>query len=277
MDRISTIQNAKPIIKWAGSKKLVIPKIKEILGDYKFDQYIEPFVGSAQLYFSLNIKRNVISDINMDLINTYVRVRDNPDGLHRTMLRYKDLKEKQYYELRDLYNNTKNYKLKSALFIILNKYSFNGLYRTNLKGEFNVPYGYDKKRILPTRSHLKACSAKFKETKILCSDFESVILKYTKQNTLVYLDPPYSVENRIIFNQYNATNFGNQDLERIRKLLDFIHGKRAFFILSYSYSAELELMFSKWLTKKIFVKRNIAGFVDSRRKAAELLVTNLNL
>lgn len=267
---------AKPFIKWAGSKKLVIPKLVDIVGGLEFDTYIEPFAGSAQFYFHLNPLKSILSDTNKDLIATYKLIKNKPEVLHAIIDKYEGITETDYYELRTIYNSCKEKELKSALFIILNKHCFNGLYRINQKGEFNVPFGYKVNRKLPSLEELSACSIKLKKTKLICGDFENIVKSNLKGKCLVYLDPPYAIENKNIFNQYNSTTFGKNDLKRLKSLLKFIDRSKNYFVMSYSYSNELVKEFSAWNQKKIFVKRNIAGFAEYRKKAAELLITNID-
>lgn len=267
---------AKPFIKWAGSKKLVIPKLVKIVDGLEFETYIEPFAGSAQFYFHLNTQKSILSDTNKDLINTYKFIKSKPKILHSLIDKYGNITETDYYKLRTIYNSCNEKELKSALFIILNKHCFNGLYRLNRKGEFNVPFGYKVNRKLPSLQELSACSSKLKKTKLLLGDFENIVKSNLVGRCLVYLDPPYAINNKNIFNQYNSTTFGKNDLKRLKNLLKFIDKSKSYFIMSYSYSSELVKEFSGWKQQKIFVKRNIAGFAEYRKKAAELLITNID-
>ena len=161
----------------------------------------------------------------------------------------------------------------AARFIFLNRFCFNGLYRTNLNGEFNVPYAPSKTGNLPTADELKAASGALRRASIRSGDF-STVLADVKANDFVYLDPPFAVENRRVFKQYGPQHFGVADLQRLATALTQIDRKGAAFVLSYAYCREALDMFGTWPRRKALVHRNIAGFARCRRTATELLFSN---
>lgn len=264
----------KPFLRWAGSKRKMLPKLLNYV-NIPFNNYYEPFMGSASLFFALNIKKGILSDINEDLVKTFIQVKINPKKVFDILNKYNNTKE-NYYKLRAQIPKQLNDIERAARFIILNRFCFNGIYRTNTKGEFNVPYSNNKTGKLPTLNQLEIVSYKLKNIQILHSDFETVIKQNVTTNDLIYFDPPYAVSNRRIFGQYDVRIFGKEDLDRLSELLNFINSKKAHFILSYAYCKEAIVAFEKWHKSKSFVLRNIAGFAEHRRKAAELIITNIS-
>lgn len=231
-------------------------------------------MGSAVLFFSLAPERAILSDINSDLINAFIAVKEHPRAVYN---RLTDLPrgKRAYYKIRA--ESTKGYSLidKAVRFIYLNRFCFNGIYRTNLVGKFNVPYGGNNKAYLPTLDDLQVASRVLQSAKLMAGDFEEVIKKGVRKGDFVYMDPPYAQDNKEVFHQYRPNEFGLQDLCRIKDALDLIEERGAYFLLSYGLCPEATKLFKHWPHRKLMVQRNIAGFVESRRRAAELLVTNI--
>src|SRR5205823_1595241 len=148
-----------------------------------------------------------------------------------------------------------------------------GIYRTNEKGEFNVPYAPEGTGDLPTWPELAEWSRRLKSARIYSEDFEA-ILDRTRESDFVYLDPPFALDNRRIFRQYGPQTFGLDDLGRLGKALKRIHKRRVRFVLSYAYCPEALGAFGQWRIQKVYTQRNVAGFSRHRRKAAEILVSN---
>lgn len=264
----------RSFLRWAGSKKKLIPELKEYWGD-GYDRYLEPFMGSAKLFFSLSPDKAVLSDTNKALIETYLQIKKNPYPVYKILKTLK-VSEKDYYIIRALDPNKMGVNQKVARFIYLNKLCFNGLYRTNASGNFNVPYSGENNFNADVEYEiLKKVSQSLSTTKIVCGDFETVIKKNVRAGDFVYLDPPYAVENRNIFTQYGPQTFGLNDLLRLKLLLKHINDKNAYFLFSYAYCKEAIHLFDEWSMKKKFTQRNISGFSNYRRKAAEVLITNI--
>lgn len=261
-------------LRWAGSKRKLIPQLKEYWND-EFSRYIEPFMGSAQLFFSITPEYAVLGDTNHHLIETYEQIKKNPYPIYKILQTFKKSK-KEYYKIRATNPLSLGVNQRVARFIYLNKLCFNGLYRTNANGNFNVPFSFEN-TFDPDLEYekLKKASKKLKHTKIICGDFDRVVRQNVKRGDFVYLDPPYAVANRRIFKQYGPQMFGLEDLRRLENLLHFIDEKNATFLLSYAYCKESIELFNKWDMKKKFIQRNISGFSEYRRKAAEVLITNI--
>ena len=264
-----------PFLKWAGSKKQLLPQLKRYWDTNNFHRYIEPFAGSAQLYFAINPQFAILNDINTELINTYKVIKINPTALYKSLIALPQNKE-YYYELRKSDLTTMTDIEKAARFIYLNKLCFNGLYRTNLKGEFNVPYSGSKPSRFPTEQELVNISMSLSNTELMNDDFESLLNNHSREGDFVYMDPPYALANSKIFHQYNAVTFGSEDIRRMQSLLQRLDNKGVHFLLSYADSDDIIDHFHNWNIQKVTTRRNIAGFSRNRRIAQELLISNCN-
>jgi DNA adenine methylase len=268
----------KPFLRWVGGKRWLTKSIKDYLPK-EFNNYHEPFLGGASIFLFLKSnnlinKESFISDFNIELINTYTQIKLNPDEVIKGLKKLKNTKD-DYYVIRSSKPRT---SINQAIrFIYLNKTSFNGLYRVNLKGEYNVPYGFKETKDLFEFSNIKNISTLLNQNVNICShDFFSVI-DNIQANDLVFLDPPYSVahENNG-FVKYNQKIFLWDDQERLANLLEKITEKRAFFILTNAAHESIEKLFSN-LGKKHKVQRssNIGGKGASRKKVNEYIFTNI--
>ncbi len=200
---LSTYQNNEKVripnlVKWAGGKGNLIETLMHYIPK-KFETYCEPFFGGGSLFWNLKLKgvieEAVISDINPDLINLLNIVKDHTGELSDELRNYTNINGvKQYYMIRNRFNSIPNTKKlsveKAALFLYLNRNCYNGLWRINRKGEFNVPFGFYKKYYIPSSNDLETYSELLRNTKIILGDF-SVSLKLCKEGDFVYLDPPY--------------------------------------------------------------------------------------
>lgn len=261
-----------PVFRWAGSKRKVLP----ILASFwkpSFKRYVEPFAGSAALFFRLNPERAILGDINSALIEAYEIIRDRPDDVHRAVSKIRR-SESQYYKIRDQNPNRLKAFGRAVRFVYLNRYCFNGIYRTNMDGRFNVPYAHTKPGVIPPIENFRRCSALLQRATLKCGDFGAV-LSEVKAGDFVYIDPPYAVESRRIFREYDQREFSKRDLERLATHLENINRKGASFVLSYADCREARDLSSCWRTGRIRVRRQVAGFISARRFATELLVTNI--
>ncbi len=267
--------NRNSFLRWAGSKQKLIPKLSEYWND-DFSRYLEPFMGSAQLFFSIQPQTAILSDTNIYLVETFRQIQKNPYPVYKIFKNFKNTKN-QYYQVRSQDPSKLGVNERAARFIFLNRLCFNGLYRTNTVGDFNVPYGKNN-RFDPDEEMeaLKKSSKVLQNATIIQGDFEAVLSFHVREGDFVYIDPPYAVANRRIFKQYGPNSFGLFDLQRLQNLLKVINDRGASFILSYAYCSEAIKIFSDWNNVKTFTQRNISGFVEYRRKAAELIVTNIN-
>lgn len=264
----------KSFLRWAGSKKKLLPKLTPHWEKNNYLRYVEPFMGSAAFFFSVEPRRALLADINQDLVDTFCAVKECPIEIHEA-LRTFPLGKDGYYKVRASNPNRYGEIRRAARFIFLNRFCFNGIYRTNNQGKFNVPYAESKTGALPTADVLVRASEVLKKADIRCMDFEKLVLSRVKKGDFVYLDPPFAVSNRRVFCQYGPQVFGLSDLERLRNVLIEIDRRGASFLVSYAYCKEAIVFLKGWTMRRTVTQRNIAGFVDHRRSAIEVLVTNI--
>ncbi len=264
----------RPILRWAGSKRALLPRLREFWEPEKFKRYVEPFAGSASLFFSLAPKHGILNDINADLVEVYRQIRNNPGKLHAA-LELLPLGRTSYYQIRAILAEALSPAERAARFIFLNRYCFNGLYRTNLEGQFNVPFSATKTGRLPSFGELMTASELLRRAEIYCGDFEE-ILDRTNQGDFVYMDPPYAVESRRVFREYGPKHFRSDDLKRLANALRDLHRRKVVFVVSYALCREALAAFDGWCIQRALIQRNISGFAEHRRRAVELLVTNVS-
>lgn len=264
----------EPLIRWAGSKKKLIPLLKANMPK-TFNKYIEPFCGSACLYFSLRPTKAVLSDINKELIVSYKTIKKDSKKITERLLGVEKCKT-EYLRLRELDPSTLDEVERSYRFIYLNRFCFNGVYRTNREGRFNVPMG-TKTGNLPTPAKISDCAKALKGASLIYGDFKKT-LKYIEQGDFVYLDPPYTKEGAKNRGEYGHGSFNYQDIPTLISYLEKIDEKGAYFLLSYSCdSALLDLLPSRWYKLELSVNRHVAGFKQHRSIAKEVLVANYEL
>lgn len=288
---------AKPFLKWAGGKGQLINAIEAALpkniNDRESLTYIEPFIGSGAVLFWLlqqypSIKKAVINDINTDLTNAYIVIKENPfgliDELQQIQDRYYKLtteeKRKVFFLQKRIAFNERHLTIieNTATLIFLNRTCFNGLYRVNSKNEFNVPFGkYDKPRICDGDTIL-ADSKLLQKVTILNDDFRDT-LKHAEKNSFFYFDPPYKpISKTSSFNAYAKDSFDDAEQERLKKFCDEISAKGHQWLLSNSDPGNnfFENLYSgkKIYINKVKARRNINSVASKRGEIAELLISN---
>ena len=271
MRRDHTLQAIAPFLRWAGSKRQILPALAGYWQP-RFGRYIEPFAGSAALFFYLAPSDAILADINKELVDTYRAVRNNLSAVEATLRRLKAGPD-HYYRWRSKELSSLSPAQRAARFIYLNRYCFNGLYRTNLKGSFNVPYGGLKAGALPSAPHLALCSRQLRRASIHSSSFEET-LEAATSGDFVYLDPPFHVKGVRIFSDYSPTSFGPGHIRHLRDTLIQLDHSNIVFLLSYAFSPEAQLLSRGFHSTSVSVRRNIAGFAGARKNATELLISN---
>jgi DNA adenine methylase len=259
-----------PFLRWAGSKRRQLPQLAGRV-NISFTRYIEPFAGSACLFFHLQPRAGVLGDKNRELIALYRCVRDNPLRLHRRLAgipRDSDT----YYRWRSLDPDQLDSEDRALRFLYLNRNCFNGIYRTNVAGRFNVPFGRDVGRFL-TRVQLLACATALRRVSLVSGDFEETLAR-VQRGDFVYLDPPFAVSGRRVFRQYDEAPFSTDDVPRLGKQLRRISRVGAKFLVSYADCREARELAAEWASRKIQVRRHVAGFVGDRARAYEWLITD---
>lgn len=205
--------SVNPFLKWAGGKRWLTHNHSYLFPD-SYDNYIEPFLGSGAVFFHTNPKKAILSDYNSDLIDTYIQIKENWQAIHNGLqLLHERHNEQTYYEVRS--SECHSPIEKAIKFIYLNRTCWNGLYRVNLKGNFNVPIGTKKNVILDT-DNFHEISKKLMNVELISQDFEKT-LSNCKKNDFVFIDPPYTVKhNNNGFVKYNDKLFSWSDQIRLR-------------------------------------------------------------
>ena len=271
MENLETL-GASPILRWAGGKNWLVKYIKD-LTPTNFNNYHEPFVGGASIFLAINPNNKIyLSDINKDLIEMYDSIKINPDYVIDILKSYKNEKD-FYYNLRD--KDSSNKFERAARFIYLNQTSFNGIYRVNLNGKYNVPYGYRKKNFIE-KEKIKALSFRLKGCDLKFGDFE-INKENISKGDLVFLDPPYTVShNKNGFIKYNQKLFSIEDQYRLSKYIDYIKKKEAYYILTNAAHEKIKEIFNK--KDKVITKcrANLIGGINSKRGIIdEYIFTNI--
>lgn len=264
----------KTPVRWAGSKKALLPTLRQYWRS-EHKRYVEPFCGSACLFFDLEPKKAVLSDINAELIEMYLALKHEPVRVLECLSKLRSNK-KNYYKLRSIDPHSLPRPELAARFLFLNKLSFNGIYRTNRQGHFNVPYAKPKNRTSFDIEGILALSSALQRASLRADDFEAV-LDDARRGDFVYLDPPYAVSGRRVFAEYHAKTFSTDDIVRLRKSLTAMDGRGVHFVVSYADSQEGRLLTSDWNRRRIRARRNVAGFSGDRRIAYEILASNMEL
>lgn len=265
----------EPFVRWAGGKTWLIPHIPNILGDIQIEHYHEPFLGGGAVFFSTeHTKKSYLSDANSQLINAYIQVRDNPEDVIALFQEMPNT-EKDYYRIREEITADDTAE-NAARFIYLNQTSFNGLYRVNREGRYNVPYGFRKTCVYHVE-RIRSASAKLQNTRIEVGDFE--VNKYRiKPHDLVFLDPPYTVShNNNGFIQYNQNLFSLEDQYRLKRFIEYIKRKDAYYILTNAAHEKIREIFLTQGDRVVELQRNslIGGKNAARATISEYIFTNI--
>lgn len=291
---------AKPFIKWVGGKTQILNEIrtrypKELGTSIK--KYAEPFVGGGAVLFDIlnnyKLSEIYISDINKELIHTYVNIRDNADILIDLLGKYEEeyllvdesTRKKIYYAKRERYNALKsgldNEPELAALFIFLNRTCFNGLYRVNSKGLFNVPQGSYKNPKICDESNLRAVSQKLQGIKIVCGDYKQSA-GFIDSQTFAYFDPPYRpLSITSSFTSYSKDGFDDSAQTELADFIDKVSRKGAYVVASNSDPKNInenddffDKLYSNHNINRIYASRMINSDSDKRGKICELLICN---
>lgn len=269
----------KPLLRWAGGKNWILKYIDQYLPK-EFKNYFEPFVGGASIALFLKqnnkLKNKVfLSDSNRQLINFYKTIQKYPDQIISELDKYKNEKEEYYLE-RD-----KNYLSDiecAAQFYYLNRTSFNGIYRENLKGEYNVPYGHKKYKILFDKEQIKNVSRLIKGMNFNYGDFSQNYNKLQSKD-LIFIDPPYTVahENNG-FIKYNQKIFSWEDQKRLKDFVLYVEKVGAYYVLTNAYHLSIQDLY-KNIGRQVILERPsvIGGRNATRTSYKEILITNIDI
>ena len=289
----------KPFLKWAGGKGQLIDEIEKFYPfDKKINKYAEPFIGGGAVLFDILNKYELdyiyISDTNFDLINTYKVIRDNIDKLVKELLiiqneflAQNDEYRKSYYiKKRDRFNelntNIEKYNIERAtLMIFLNRTCFNGLFRVNKNGMFNVPMGRYKNPLICDEVNLRKISKKLKKVEIVYGDYKKSI-KFIDENTFVYFDPPYRPLTKTAnFTSYTKYDFTDEKQIELSKFIDTINKKGAKIVISNSDPKNdnvednfFDELYKNYNINRVKATRMLNSNASLRGAINELLITN---
>lgn len=272
MNKIETLKSRpKPFLKWAGSKKWIIPHIKKFIPQ-SFNKYYEPFLGSGALFFALKPKQAQLSDISENLINTYITLREQPDEIIKR-LKSMPYKKKYYYWVRDEYKPTSDAG-KAARIIYLNRTCWNGLYRENRAGKFNVPIGRFENPRICDEDNLRAVAVALKNVNLRGCDFEEAVTK-AKENDFIFFDPPYITGHRNNgFHSYNEKLFKWGDQERLADLAKKLAREKCYVLITNASNEAIEKLYAGFEIMPMSRFSVIAADVLNRGMVSELIITN---
>lgn len=269
-----------PFVKWAGGKRQLIPQIRERMPE-KYNDYYEPFVGGGAVIFDLLPANALINDINKALINTYITICNEPDAFLKEVNRLdNDMWEdgkKYYYSIREHYNDKlmrSEYDVElAALFVFINKHCFNGLYRVNGKGLFNVPYN-NSRRVSVDEDVIIATSEYLRGVTIIDGDFEQAC-KNAKKGDFVFIDSPYAPLNPTSFESYTKEGFDIESHRRLARLYDELTERGCYCMLT-NHNTELinDLYGNKGYTIDVVSVKRMINSDASNRVGEEVIICN---
>lgn len=272
---------ARPFVKWVGGKRQLLQQFHRFgLFPSKFDDkrncYFEPFVGGGAVFFDLQPKNATISDLNAELITTYKVIRDDVESLIKSLLKH--VYDKDYFLKTRAMNPVEMSDLDVASrFIYLNRTCFNGMYRVNSKGQFNVPFGRYKNPIICDEDNLRAVSKALRDVEILNMDYKVAISK-AKAGDFVYFDPPYyPISSTSSFTSYTKDGFAEKEQVELRDTFAELSNRGCYVMLSNSDSAFIRYIYGglKNVTiTTVSAGRAINSKAGGRGKITELVITN---
>lgn len=268
----------RPFVKWVGGKTQLLNEIiRRIPKPNTIKTYHEPFLGGGAVFFALQPKKAILSDINPELVNAYEVVRDSVHSLIRDLKKH-TYSEKYFYKIRDIdrapafkrWGNTR----RASRLIYLNKTCYNGLFRVNSKGQFNTPFGRYAKPNFVDAENLRACSSALSRADILLSNFQTVVSR-ARSGDFVYFDPPYApVSDTAYFTSYSKDGFGLEMQKELLEVCRALHSKKVRFMLSNSAVPFIRKLYSKFNIETVQASRAVNSRAEKRGKVDEVIVTN---
>lgn len=257
------MEKVKPILKWAGGKTQILSQLKKFVPK-SYLKYIEPFLGGGALFFHLQPKVAVLADSNDELINCYQVVRDSVQLMMSILKTYKN-EEDFFYKLREQDPSKLDNVERAARIIYLNKTCFNGLYRVNKRGKFNVPYGKRKNPLICDESTLRTASKILRGTKLICADYKQILHEYAHSGDFVYLDPPYDpIGGYADFKRFTKELFFEENQIELRDEFSRLYDLGCHVVLSNSNTDFVRELYDGFNYKVIDTKRIISSKVSTR-------------
>ncbi|MXZ56774.1 MAG: Dam family site-specific DNA-(adenine-N6)-methyltransferase [Gammaproteobacteria bacterium] len=262
---------AKPFLKWAGGKTQLL---NELLAKAprKFDRYVEPFLGGGSMFFALRPREAVLSDSNLELINTYRCIVHELDAVLTHLSQFENSKE-YFYKIRERRFEELEPAFAAARTIYLNRTCYNGLYRVNKQGHFNVPYGKYKNPDLYPYEVLETASVALQHAQILHSDYKEILTHTTKPGDFVYLDPPYlPVSKYADFKRYTKEQFYEEDHRELAELTSQLQSKGCYVLLTNSNHPLVHELYAPHEIEIVSTRRNISS-KSTTRNSEDAIVT----
>ena len=262
---------ARPFLKWAGGKSQLLP---DILARFPplFRRYHEPFLGGGAVFFALGPARAVLSDVNRDLVDTYRAIRDEPEAVIAALQRHRAT-EQEYYRVRALEPAELGLAAAAARTIYLNRTCYNGLYRVNQKGRFNVPYGRYANPTVCNAENIRLASLALHGVELRCENALDVASRASRGD-LVYFDPPYDpLSDTSSFTTYARGGFGRDDQARLAEVFRTLAGRGVHVVLSNSDTPLVRDLYRGCRIEQVYARRAINSRADRRGHVAEVLVT----
>ncbi|MFO1444338.1 DNA adenine methylase [Bacillus sp. Bva_UNVM-123] len=272
------ITQVQPFLKWAGGKRQLLPEIRKYIPT-KINTYYEPFIGAGAVLFDIQPEKAVINDINIELVNVYQVIKSNADELIEDLKKHENDKE-YFYEIRNLDRTPAYMELspieRASRIIYLNKTCFNGLFRVNSKGQFNVPFGKYKNPQIVNEHVIRAVHSYLStnDVQILNTDFEKVV-EGAKEGDFIYLDPPYDpVSSTSSFTSYSLDGFNREDQQRLKNLFVELDRRGCNVLLSNSATDFIKELYEDYHIEIVSASRHINAKASGRGKIDEVLVMN---
>lgn len=268
----------EPLLRWAGGKRFLANRFMKFIPSDLYERvYREPFLGSGSLFFILRPNKAILSDSNEHLINCYKFVREYPELIARYLGKHKKRNsEKYYYEVRNTYNRLIFSAAQAARFIYLNRTCFNGIFRVNLKGEFNVPYGWKENPIIPDKDWLRKASAALKRVALKSLPFEKA-LTAASSGDFIYLDPPYPPLNSTSnFTRYTKDPFSLNDHKRLAQVVYDLDHQGCLIMMSNADIPFIRKLFRRYNMFSLPVTRYITC-KSKKHQVKELIITNYEI
>lgn len=259
-----SLLSPKPVLKWAGGKRQLLPDLLAVIPK-RFERYVEPMVGGGALFFALSNDRALVADSNPELINLYRMIVADLDGVLDAARQW-SINEEVFYEVRALQFELLDPVIAAARMLYLNKTCFNGLYRVNRNGQFNVPWGsYVNPRIV-SRSALVAARQRLKQADILLGNYSDVLNEHSRKGDLVFLDPPYlPISQNSDFKRYTKEQFREDDHRVMRSVVESLRDRGCTIIITNSNHPLMYELYGEFSIKVIETRRNINARADGRK------------
>jgi DNA adenine methylase len=269
-----------PFVKWAGGKRQLIPQMAKYFPK-EYNKYIEPFIGGGAIFFHLLPEISIISDNNPDLINCYKVIKEDVENLIRSLRKHR-YEKNYYYEIRAFDRDPEKFAAlsdveKASRSIFLNKTGYNGLYRVNSKGFFNVPFGRHKNPKICDDVNLRSVSQALRNVEIHLGSFE-ICLDFAKQDDFVYLDPPYHpLSDTALFTSYTKSSFDKASQKKLFEVFKELDKRGCYVMLSNSYSEFILDLYKDYQIIILKAKRNINSNSLKRGLINEVLILNMEI